>query len=81
MTEASAQAAEAGVGRAPKSVSRFVEHFAAQLVEAGVLKNVRDGVRVLGNGELQKSVTVRAHGFTKTAAQKIEAAGGKVEVI
>ncbi|EGO65333.1 50S ribosomal protein L15 [Acetonema longum] len=52
-----------------------------QLVEAGVLKNVRDGVRILGNGELQKSVTVRAHGFTKSAVQKIEAAGGKVEVI
>ena len=52
-----------------------------QLIEAGVLKNVRDGVRVLGNGELQKAITVRAHGFTKSAAQKIEAAGGKVEVI
>lgn len=51
------------------------------LVEAGILKNVLDGVRVLGNGELEKALTVKAHGFTKTAAQKIEAAGGKVEVI
>lgn len=51
------------------------------LVEAGIIKNVLDGVRVLGNGELEKALTVRAHGFTKTAAQKIEAAGGKVEVI
>jgi large subunit ribosomal protein L15 len=51
------------------------------LVEAGILKNVLDGVRVLGNGELEKALTVRAHGFTKSAAQKIEAAGGKVEVI
>ena len=53
----------------------------AALVEAGVLKNVLDGVRVLGNGELSKALTVRAQGFTKTAQQKIEAAGGKVEVI
>lgn len=51
------------------------------LVEAGIIKNVLDGVRVLGNGELEKALTVRAHGFTKSAAQKIEAAGGKVEVI
>lgn len=51
------------------------------LVEAGILKNVLDGVRVLGNGELEKALTVRAHGFTQSAAQKIEAAGGKVEVI
>lgn len=53
----------------------------AALVEAGILKNVLDGVRVLGNGELSKALTVRAQGFTKTAQQKIEAAGGKVEVI
>lgn len=51
------------------------------LVESGLIKNVRDGIRVLGNGEIDKAVTVRAHGFTKTAAAKIEAAGGKVEVI
>jgi len=51
------------------------------LVQAGIVKNVRDGVRILGNGELEKALTVRAHGFSKTAAEKIEAAGGKVEVI
>ena len=51
------------------------------LVEAGILKNVLDGVRVLGSGELSKALTVRAQGFTKGAQQKIEAAGGKVEVI
>ena len=39
-----------------------------------------DGVRVLGNGELTKSLTVEAQGFTKSAQQKIEAAGGKAEV-
>lgn len=51
------------------------------LIEAGILKNVLDGVRVLGNGELTKSLTVQAQGFTKSAQQKIEAAGGKAEVI
>lgn len=51
------------------------------LVEAGILKNVRDGIRILGNGELTKKLTVRANGFTKNAENKITAAGGKVEVI
>lgn len=51
------------------------------LVEAGILKNVLDGIRILGNGELTKALEVRAQGFTKSAQQKIEAAGGKVEVI
>lgn len=53
----------------------------AVLVEAGILKNVLDGVRVLGNGEITKKLTVVAQGFTKTAQEKIEAAGGKAEVI
>lgn len=51
------------------------------LIEAGIIKNVRDGVRVLGNGEVTKSLTVIANGFSKSAADKITAAGGKVEVI
>ena len=51
------------------------------LIEAGIIKNVRDGVRVLGNGEVTKSLTVIANGFSKSAAEKITAAGGKVEVI
>lgn len=51
------------------------------LIEAGILKNVRDGIRILGNGELEKKLTVIANGFTKTAEEKIVAAGGKVEVI
>ncbi len=54
---------------------------AVALVEEGILKNVYDGIRILGNGELKKKLTVRAQGFTKTAVQKIEAAGGKTEVI
>ncbi len=51
------------------------------LIEAGVIKKVLDGVRVLGNGELEKALTVRAHGFSKSATEKILAAGGKAEVI
>ena len=51
------------------------------LIEAGVIKNIRDGIRILGSGELEKSLTVKAHGFTKSAVEKIQAAGGKVEVI
>ena len=54
---------------------------AVALVEAGILKNVHDGVRILGNGELTKKLTVVASGFTKTAEEKITAAGGKVEKI
>lgn len=50
-------------------------------IEAGILKNVRDGIRILGGGELEKKLTVVANGFTKSAVEKIEAAGGKVEVI
>ena len=51
------------------------------LIEAGILKNVRDGIRILGNGTLEKKLTVIANGFTITAEEKIVAAGGKVEVI
>ncbi|MBS4031668.1 MAG: 50S ribosomal protein L15 [Clostridiales bacterium] len=51
------------------------------LKQQGVIKSKKDGVRILGNGNLERSLTVSAHGFTKTAAEKIEAAGGKTEVI
>ncbi|MBQ8698209.1 MAG: 50S ribosomal protein L15 [Schwartzia sp.] len=51
------------------------------LIEKGILKNVLDGVRILGDGELTKKLTVKANGFTKTAENKIKAAGGEVEVI
>jgi large subunit ribosomal protein L15 len=54
---------------------------AVALVEVGILKNVLDGVRILGDGELTKKLTVKAQGFTKTAKAKIEALGGTVEVI
>lgn len=51
------------------------------LKENGLVKKVVDGVVILGNGELTKNLTVQAKKFTKTASEKIEAAGGKVEVI
>ena len=49
--------------------------------EAGLAKGVKDGIKILGNGELEKNLTVQAHKFSKTAIEKIEAAGGKAEVI
>ena len=51
------------------------------LIECGLIKNVRDGIRVLGSGELTKALNVKAQGFSKTAEEKITAAGGQVEVI
>ncbi|MBA5851747.1 50S ribosomal protein L15 [Clostridium sp. cel8] len=51
------------------------------LLEKGIIKKSKDGLKVLGNGELNKKLTVKAAKFTKAAAEKIEAAGGKVEVI
>lgn len=53
----------------------------ALLKEKGLVKKVIDGVAILGNGELAKKLTVQATRFTKTASGKIEAAGGKVEVV
>ncbi len=51
------------------------------LGQAGLLSKIVDGVKVLGNGELGKALTVKAHKFSKSAVEKIEAAGGKAEVI
>jgi large subunit ribosomal protein L15 len=51
------------------------------LGQAGLLKKIGDGVKILGDGELTKALTVKAHLFSKSAAAKIEAAGGKAEVI
>lgn len=51
------------------------------LEEAGMLKQVKDGIKVLGQGTLNVALTVKADKFSKTAIEKIEAAGGKVEVI
>ena len=51
------------------------------LIEKGIVKNPRDGVKILGNGELTKKLTVKANAFSASAAEKIEALGGKAEVI
>lgn len=51
------------------------------LIEAGIVKNPRDGVKILGNGELTKKLTVQANAFSAGAVAKIEALGGKTEVI
>lgn len=49
--------------------------------KAGLVKEVLDGIKILGDGELTKALTVQAHKFSKSAQEKIEAAGGKVEVL
>jgi large subunit ribosomal protein L15 len=51
------------------------------MIEAGLLKQVKDGVKVLGMGELEKPLTVKANKFSASAVEKIEKAGGKAEVI
>ena len=53
----------------------------ATLVEAGIIKNPRDGVKILGNGELTKKLTVKVNACSAGAKEKIEALGGTVEVI
>ena len=54
---------------------------AAALIDSGLVKKVYDGIKILGNGELTKSFTVKASKFTASAAEKIEKAGGKAEVV
>lgn len=51
------------------------------LKEKGIIKSLKDGVKVLGNGNLEKALTVKVQAFSKSAAEKIAAAGGKAEVI
>ena len=51
------------------------------LIAEGIVKNPKDGVKILGNGELTKKLTVQANAFSAGAVAKIEAAGGKAEVI
>ncbi len=51
------------------------------LGKAGLVKKIQDGIKILADGDLDKALTVKAHKFSKAAQQKIEAAGGKVEVI
>lgn len=76
-----------GTTHAPVNVSaldRFedgTEVTAQTLVEAGIVKNQQDGVKILGNGELTKKLTVKAAAFSASAKEKIEKAGGKAEVV
>ncbi len=51
------------------------------LMKKGVIKDLKDGVKILGNGDIERAVTVKAHKFSKSAREKIEKAGGKCEVI
>ena len=53
----------------------------ASLVETGIIKNPKDGVKILGNGELTKKLDVKVNAFSASAAEKIQALGGKAEVI
>ncbi|NBI05634.1 50S ribosomal protein L15 [Senegalia massiliensis] len=67
-----------------EDLNRFeegVEITPELLKESKLIKKLEDGVKVLGNGELNKKLTIKAHKFSKSAVEKIEAAGGKVEVI
>ena len=52
-----------------------------ELIEMGIIKKIGDGVKIMGDGELTKKLTVLASKFTATAKEKIEAVGGKAEVI
>ena len=51
------------------------------LLETGVISSLKDGVKILGNGEVTVALTVKANKFSQSAVEKIEAAGGKTEVI
>ncbi len=51
------------------------------LIANGLIKSVKDGVKILGDGEITKAITVRAHKFSKSAEEKLKAAGGTAEVI
>jgi len=51
------------------------------LKDKGIVKQTRDGIKILGDGNLEKKITVKAHKFSKLAVEKIESAGGKAEVI
>ena len=52
-----------------------------ELIQAGIIKKIEDGIKILGNGEITKKLTVQAMKFSATAKEKIEAAGGNCEVI
>lgn len=51
------------------------------LLQKGIVKDLKDGLKILGDGEIKKSITVKTHAISKSALQKIQSTGGKVEVI
>ena len=61
--------------------SKATEVTAESLLKEGIIGKVNDGIVILGNGNLEKQLTVKAKRFTKAASEKIQAAGGKIEVI
>ncbi len=61
--------------------SKATEVTAETLLNEGIIGKINDGIVVLGTGSLDKKLTVKATRFTKSAAEKIEAAGGKIEVV
>ncbi len=69
------------VGDIEKTEAKATEIDAAWLHENGLIHSATDPVKVLGNGELTKSITIKANKFSKTALDKIEKASGKAEVI
>lgn len=72
------------VGINVSALERFedgAEVTVATLVESGIVSNPRDGVKILGNGEISKKLTVKVNAFSESAKAKIEAAGGVAEVI
>ena len=73
--------AAVNVSELEKRFEDGAEVDAKALIEAGAIKNAKDGIKILGNGELTKKLTVKAAKFTGTAKEKIEKAGGKAEVM
>jgi large subunit ribosomal protein L15 len=72
----------------PVNVGRLAAKFAAgdevtpqALVDKGIVKNTKTPIKILGGGELGLALTVRMHGFSEKAIEKIEAAGGKAELL
>ena len=57
------------------------EATAESLLAEGIIGKINDGIIILGTGKIERPVNVKAKRFTKTAAEKIEAAGGKIEVV
>ena len=72
---------EINVGRLNECFDVGAEITPETVKERGLVRNLRDGLRVLGEGEVAKALTVRAHHFTAAARSKLEAAGGSVEEI